>query len=136
MRVRMGGMKHRKLRIAWSVAWGALVLLLVALWVRSYWAYDRFIGRHPNGLIAYSNKGVYIFSTYPLLAPDVNVPWWFLVRRAQGMAVCLPFSLTVAVACAVSTAPWIRWRFSLRTLLVATTLIAIGLGLAIYAARK
>jgi hypothetical protein len=29
-------MKHRKLRIAWSVAWGITVLLLIALWIRSY----------------------------------------------------------------------------------------------------
>jgi hypothetical protein len=31
-----GGMKYRKLRIAWSVAWGALCLLVVAMWVRSF----------------------------------------------------------------------------------------------------
>ena len=33
-------MKHRKLRIAWSVAWGILALTLIALWVRSYWWAD------------------------------------------------------------------------------------------------
>jgi hypothetical protein len=33
-------MKHRKLRIAWSVAWGVIAVLLVALWVRSYWRCD------------------------------------------------------------------------------------------------
>ena len=33
-------MKHRKLRIAWSVAWGIVAVLLVALWVRSYWRLD------------------------------------------------------------------------------------------------
>ena len=30
-------MKYRKLRIAWSVAWGLLAVLLFVLWVRSYW---------------------------------------------------------------------------------------------------
>ena len=30
-------MKHRKLRIAWSVAWGVVAVLLCVLWVRSYW---------------------------------------------------------------------------------------------------
>jgi hypothetical protein len=29
-------MKFRKLRIAWSVGWGLLAVLLVVLWVRSY----------------------------------------------------------------------------------------------------
>jgi hypothetical protein len=27
-------MKHRKLRIAWSVTWGMACVLLIALWVR------------------------------------------------------------------------------------------------------
>ena len=30
-------MEHRKLRIAWSVAWSVAAMLLCALWVRSYW---------------------------------------------------------------------------------------------------
>ena len=29
-------MRFRKLRIAWSVAWGVACLLLIVLWVRSY----------------------------------------------------------------------------------------------------
>jgi hypothetical protein len=33
-------MKHRKLRIAWSVAWGIVAVLLVGLWVQSYWWWD------------------------------------------------------------------------------------------------
>ena len=35
-------MKYRKLRIAWSVAWGAVAVLLGVLWVRSYWCRDEF----------------------------------------------------------------------------------------------
>src|SRR5918995_3829478 len=40
---RRGGverMKYGKLRIAWSVGWGLLCLLLIVLWVRSYWWND------------------------------------------------------------------------------------------------
>ncbi len=37
-------MKHRKLRIAWSVAWGIVVVLLCVLWVRSYSTHDLFYG--------------------------------------------------------------------------------------------
>ena len=33
-------MKNRKLRIVWSVAWGIVAVLLVVLWVRSYWCVD------------------------------------------------------------------------------------------------
>ena len=31
----------RGLRIAWSVWWGILCVLLIVLWVRSYWRFDR-----------------------------------------------------------------------------------------------
>jgi hypothetical protein len=49
------------------------------------------------------------------------IPYWFLVI----------FSI------ALTSAPWIHWSksFSLRTLLIATTLIAVILRLIIYAAR-
>src|SRR3954447_9768164 len=33
-------LKYRKLRIAWSVFWGLTCVLLVVLWVRSYWCED------------------------------------------------------------------------------------------------
>ena len=32
-----GQMRFRKLRIAWSVTWGIACVLLIVLWVRSYW---------------------------------------------------------------------------------------------------
>jgi hypothetical protein len=37
---------------------------------------------------------------------------------------------------ALAAAPWTYWRFSVRTLLIATTLLAAVLGFAVYAARK
>src|SRR5262245_34901426 len=33
----------RSLRIAWSVAWGLLAVLLCVLWVRSYWWREQFV---------------------------------------------------------------------------------------------
>jgi hypothetical protein len=44
--------------------------------------------------------------------------------------------ITLAVA-AVACIPWISWskRFSLRTLLIATTLVAVGLGMVIYVSK-
>ena len=44
------------------------------------------------------------------------VPYWWLVW---------PTSLLVML-------PWIHWRFSLRTLLIATTLVAVVLGLIVW----
>src|SRR4051794_17100143 len=37
-------MKYRKLRIAWSVAWGVAAVLLCVLWVRSYYYEDWLVG--------------------------------------------------------------------------------------------
>jgi hypothetical protein len=39
-----------------------------------------------------------------------------------------PFWFPVVITMALAAAPWLRWRFSLRTLLVATTLVAVGMG--------
>jgi hypothetical protein len=36
-------MKPRNFRIAWSVGWGVVAMLLVVLWVRSYWRSDYLI---------------------------------------------------------------------------------------------
>jgi hypothetical protein len=33
-------MNYRKLQIAWSVGCGVLCLLLILLWLRSYWLFD------------------------------------------------------------------------------------------------
>ena len=44
-------MRFRKLRIAWSVGWGIIAVLLIALWVTSYsrgFAYDRLLGHKPT----------------------------------------------------------------------------------------
>jgi hypothetical protein len=51
----------------------------------------------------------------------IAIPHWFGV-------------LVLAVLC-VLTSPLIRWRFSLRTLLIATTLIAVLLGAVIYTVK-
>jgi len=51
----------------------------------------------------------------------------------------LPHWFLIALSATFAAVPWIRQlklRFSLRTLLVATTLIAVVLGLITYAARK
>jgi hypothetical protein len=56
----------------------------------------------------------------PLTVDYATVPHWFLLMLAAGLA----------------AAPWLRYRFSLRTLLIATTLVAVVLSLAVYVATK
>jgi hypothetical protein len=128
-------MRIRKLRIAWTVAWGVVAVLLCVLWVRSYLVYDQVVVYWPKGLVwffAYSNKGMYIISTYGLLAPQIHAGWWFFGRNRWGTAVYLPYSLTMFAVCAVAFAPWIHYRFSVRALLIATTLVAVVLGLIVW----
>jgi hypothetical protein len=109
-------MKYHKLRIAWSVTWGIMAVLFVALWVRSY-SHDDFLVKtaSPGFPVLESSEGQFTYFFSPSAAiPDV--PYW----------------LPVVSFSAVATAPWFRqvhWSFSLRTLLITTTLVAVGLGL-------
>src|SRR6476659_6230618 len=50
----MAGMKYRKLRIAWSVVWGILCLLMITLWVRSYWQIEHILWNSPTSCVATS----------------------------------------------------------------------------------
>jgi hypothetical protein len=67
------------------------------------------------------------FVTHPLL--------YFLIKPTY---VSISWLYPVLIVGAVTGIPWLhklRWRFSLRTLLIATTLVALVLGLIVYAVR-
>jgi hypothetical protein len=161
-------MKYRKLRIAFSAVCGVLCLLLIALWVRSYWKWDS-----PHGPISSTRwmqinsiRG-YLFVGIGEQASTGNGKWkwrsfrarsltdtgatgtvaWSFTRKvgvlgcgvveSNGMRfVYLAYWFLAALMATLAVSPWVRWkpRFSLRTLLIATTLVAILLGLIVYAA--
>jgi hypothetical protein len=146
-------MKHRKLRIAWSVAWGIVAVLLIALWVRSYWRFDVVYCPASRPMLANSAFGVIKldfendaimgweprlqWKSFPLDKSHVKRSWWW---TSDGSITVVSFPIWPAIllsafSIATSWTPWIRWpkRFSLRTLLIATALIAIGLGLIVWA---
>ena len=60
-----------------------------------------------------------------------------LPLRLNGAGPLVPIWFLVVLTSALATLPWIQWtsRFSLRTLLSATTLVAVVLGLIVYAMR-
>ena len=63
----------------------------------------------------------------------------FLMARVPtgwGWTLRSPYWFIVSLVGILAIAPWIRWRFSLRTLLIATTLVAVVLGLIVYATRQ
>jgi hypothetical protein len=144
----------RYLRFAFSAFCGVACLLLIVLWLRSFDAattyYGRVGGTHAVELISQRGfTGLVLFDpsdtpqsyrarwglrTVKLTFAEpqwdfgmrtqsdrylqLMVPWWFIV-------------LIVAVSPFVALT--IRWRFSLRTMLITTTLFAVTLGgIAIY----
>jgi hypothetical protein len=154
-------MKYRKLRIAWSVAWGVVAVLLVAFWVRSYWFYSAASGSIDNCFISIETQSgesmLNVVTAYkaPLQASWRSLPvsvaqfrpqlpksakggfgfWWWPYGKGFGGKVS--HLHPIAIAAMLGTLPWLHCvtRFSLRTLLIATTLVAVGLGLIVWAAK-
>ncbi len=148
-------MKHRKLRIAWSVVWGMVAVLLIVLWVQSYWRCDNLTRIRQSSLTWCSiNQGISqithdtqpIFGTKPVNSPrwsaystdSYSNPHAFLgfkrVNLTSGISISVPI-WSLLLLCAVGGfARFPMWanRFSLRTLLFATTLVAVALGLIVW----
>jgi len=151
-------MKYRKLRIAWSVACGLLCLLIIILWVRSFWKFDGYIlqTRTARGGASSLRGSILLqwddFSKPPLrtlglwsypadtasLGKNIREPyyWFYFMNAPIGITLTVPMWCPLAISIASVTAPWLRWRFSLRTLLIVMTGTAIGLGLLVYAFGK
>jgi hypothetical protein len=159
-------MRFRKLRIAWSVFWGLACVLLIVLWVRSYFHGDDITWVLPDGecIRCDARRGELLVCRYPAIKlegdnrrtfshqvninPNVRPRDWpstyygfaFAANYLKdGIYVAiLPQWITVAMFAVLAAVPWIRlfsWRFSLRTLLIATTLVAVALGIIAYAIR-
>jgi hypothetical protein len=146
-------MKHRKLRIAISAVCGIICLLLVALWVRSYWRYDMAWWIESKDIVwsFSSNKGL-LHVERGSVKSKASARWGFVTHYrtydyhpyfgsfhyefAGDKYVLFPHWLPLLVGTSLALSPWLRWRFSLRTLLIAITLVAVVLGLAIYAIRN
>ena len=60
-----------------------------------------------------------------------------LVNYWNPLAFAIPYWFLVPLSGAIAAAPWIRWsnRFSLRALLIGTTLVAVVLGLVVWLIR-
>jgi hypothetical protein len=160
--------EHRNLRIAFSAVCGILCLLVLMLWVRSYWWGDVVYVRPaptPDFVGLYSIRGqVTLDALYgPGRHPNASIAWYWgrTWRRQQDyqhatvreplnsvlgfssysdneyQTLSVPhWSLLLLFASLVAT-PWIHWsyRFSLRTLLIATTIVAALLGAVVWAVR-
>jgi hypothetical protein len=141
----------RGLRIAWSVAWGILCVLLVMLCVRSYWRLQILEKRSGSQAVqissvigriavAHLDPRITLGRSYLSVAAGDAADW--RKGRVLGFAYhddglvrafIAPHWLPALLAAALAVIPWYSWQFSLRTLLVATTLLAVVLGLAAWA---
>ena len=135
-RYRMAGMKYRKLRIAWSVAWGVLCIALIALWVRSY-AYGFVVSRQANEVQSKIVSASGLVSFIRLDYFDKEGPWklrqaelgdiqnnqelWFPSFEQQSwyFALHIPYWVLFLSLGLFGVMPWLH--FSLRTLLIVTT---------------
>jgi hypothetical protein len=154
-------LRFRKLRIAWSVFWGVACVLLIVLWVRSY--RDEDVIPSTSEITLYSMHGTVVAMCSSDSAVRANTPDDVvsgtrvigLVPPAEFMPVQTktgfyahrwsrtfwivqsPDWFLVLAIVFFATLPYVRWfnRFSLRTLLTATALVAVVLGLAVYATR-
>ena len=117
-------MRFRKLRIAWSAAWGLVALLLTALWVRSY--SSTYEGWHT--LTRFPNGPTYFYDSFEGRLRITTPQYW--ESRAFGIS----YWMCITVFVRLAALPWLPWsnRFSLRTLLIATTLVAVGLGVVVW----
>ena len=135
------------MRIAYSATCLIACVLLIVLWVRSYWRQDILQCGHNRALA--SNLGC-IEAGIISLGPAIKNRWiittaprnrrdWptysflgfgYSPDKFWPIAIFPNWALTILLAI-FATAPWIRYRFSLRTLLIATTLVAVMLGLVV-----
>jgi hypothetical protein len=139
-------MKYRKLRIAWSAGCGTICLLLIVLWVRSYWWCDvTVMSLSRSQCISLASKdgdvGCALCPTskaewkiYSIGMDEIRIrtgwnPQGFYWSWQVGPMVQVRHWFAVCVVVAFAALPWIRLRFSLRTLLIGMTLVAVVLGL-------
>jgi hypothetical protein len=156
-------MRFRKLRIAWSVGCGVMCLLLIAMWVRSHYYLDEcstpisqtkwfgassitgqlsfFIGDlNPAIPIQAQDWGLESTNSSEWYARDVvhETDWDIIFDAFNSWTIWGPHWFLCLLSASLAVAPWLKWsnRFSLRTLLIVTTLVALALGLVVYAMRN
>ena len=138
----------RYLRIAFSATCLIACVLLVALWVRSYQIFDNaggpissaylisFLSTNGRLEVAISagsareltSERNWGFRSYPQ-------PTTYTYVRSYGY-VLLPYWLAILSTIGLGVLPWYASHFSLRTLHIATTLIAVVLGLYVWQLRR
>jgi hypothetical protein len=150
---------------------GIACVLLIVLWVRSYWQMDHVYGyTSPTAIMHFGTiQGQLVYRRYQNSGGEGIPSNWmpqsesvveiarhfqsgipnddeFYVYRHSSRfgfgwlrdGFFMPLLLPALIASVFAVAPWLHqipWRFSLRTLLIATTLIAVLLGIIVWMTR-
>lgn len=138
----------RRLRIAFSVACGFVCVVLILIWGRSYVACDSlsFNGGHR---IASWGGALFFDGNFEVLSGKLKASQhqifgykiqyvsidWNKVRTRAGSGLGVPYWIVVSAVVTLSAPFWVRWRYSPRTLLIATTLVAVALGAVVCSIR-
>jgi uncharacterized membrane protein len=144
-----------RLRVVWSVFFGVLTVALVVLWVRSYWGRIGWeaLTTATHRYEIYSVEGVCIAIMYPrvFLGFELRIdhPQELFLDLTTGTklgighysdgyfsGVSIAYWLLTPIVILVAALPWLPFRFSLRTLLIVTTLIAGTLELITWAVSR
>jgi hypothetical protein len=143
-------MRFRKLRIVWSVFWGMVCVLLIVLWVRSYLTtddilgdtggseYTQFVTQEGTFIIEYPSdlrsirKFKWKYMQLPVGSFGHQKSWFPRYYAGPAEQLVIPMWTIEVFICGLALLPWLPRRFSLRTLLIATTLVAVVLGLIVW----
>jgi hypothetical protein len=153
----------RRLRIAASVIFGVLTIAVIALWVRSFWyldswacdapAYQHLISIRDTCQLEMENSpqpgAVPTLWRHDIVSASMIssgksrkwIQWPKVTRGVNRTYVRIPYWTATAISAALALAPiitlvtWQKIQFTTRTLLIATTLVAIALGAIVWAAR-
>lgn len=149
-------MKFRSLRIAASFAGATTCVLLAAWWVRSYSRLEVLEGRvgldaiqmsSVSGRIAigHVDRSAILGKTYVNEVAGNAAEWrkggrfgFAILDDGLVTALIVPYWLPAFLSAAVAVLPWTsqKWHFSVRTLLIAITLVALLLGVLVWTARR
>lgn len=143
--------RYRKMRIAWTNAAAVAAVLLCVLWVVSLWIAQGLLYTHGTTRIAlwvssgYAGLNWMTLPASTLMADEPGFTWntsdplpehrqttW--VWSSLGLSTSAPVWNCEIVLLVLAVLPWLSYRFSLRTLLIAMTLVALVLGFAVWAA--
>lgn len=141
------------LKISWTAVCGMCCVLLLVLWIRSCWRSDEVTRVSSKRIVRVISSDGQLYASYDgnlkgAIPASRGTTWHYLEGRpfelrrewfaADGRArFCFPLGPPTIAFALVGVIPWVRLstRFTVRTLLLVTTVAAVVLGLIVWVVR-